>query len=132
MKLNKKDIDKILGPIPKFTTKKYYFSNRGIRINSVGEYNCPVCGGTGRLVCDGEFCDPVEGYKMARHENCYNCFGQGYGNYVGYYNQKFKEFRAKEEQEIYYWNKRKAVIEYLADGCAFPDDILKDFFKHIH
>ena len=60
MKLNKKDIDEILGPIPKFTTKKYYFSNRGIRINSVGEYNCPVCGGTGRLVCDGEFCDPVE------------------------------------------------------------------------
>jgi len=133
MKLSKKAIDRILRPIPKLTPKQKFFNSYCIRTNNKGEYVCPNCGGTGRIVCDGEFCDPIEGYKDARRETCKKCSGNGYGNFKKYYDQKFKNFRDKELRERYLWNKRRAVIEFLADSgsYAFPDDILEDFFKHI-
>lgn len=81
-------------------------------------YECPRCGGSGRVVCPGEEPDPVEGHKLSARMDCPFCEGKGHVA-VDYYKEvlknKIEEWKKieplrKEQQE-----KLKNAVSKLTD-----------------
>lgn len=64
-----------------------------------GDYICPCCHGTKRVIAPDAINDPVEGYKMAERVMCPICLGTGIVEQTAWkniYRERKKEFKEKK------------------------------------
>jgi hypothetical protein len=103
--------------------KRKYTNFQSFVISKVytnGNIICPECFGSGRVVADGEFNDPVEGYKMARHHDCYNCKGTGTGkpeDYKGEWDRRQTNYK----KDLIKWEEKMRVARQLLKSFSNYD-----------
>lgn len=74
---------------------------------------CQKCEGAGRLIADGEQCDPVEGYKMAQRVKCQICNGTGVASIVQAKDSYLSIIERWQDQILQWEEARKRLLPTL-------------------
>jgi len=95
-----------------------------------GEWPCPKCNVSGRIIDPNAQCDPAEGYKMADRVTCPACEGTGRWTKKKFHAWYKKNYSDKYQEEMKQWHKKQALLKNIKNKLAQIEiEVLIDAFR---